>query len=128
VLILKIVKVLWFDTLSQVFILNGLLAWRFTALDLCVDLEGEADAARHFLERVRKVRRAESMEAHRAQTESFGGAGFARRLRPAGGSADFMSYSSTKLACYQEKYIVSELLVRTDWEVIGGARVTPAGL
>ncbi len=35
-----------------------------------------------------------------------------------------MSYDSTKRACCQEKYIVGELLVRTDWEVVGGAGVT----
>ncbi len=35
-----------------------------------------------------------------------------------------MSYDCTKFACCQEKYIVDELLVRTDWEVVGGARVT----
>ena len=36
-----------------------------------------------------------------------------------------MSYDSTKWVYCQEKYILGELLVRTDWEVVGGARVTP---
>jgi hypothetical protein len=53
-----------------------------------------------------------------------GGAGFARRLRRTGWVANFMSYDCTKWACCQEKYIVGELLVRTDWQVAGGARVT----
>ncbi len=35
-----------------------------------------------------------------------------------------MSYDSTKRACCQEKYIVGGLLVRTDWQVVGRARVT----
>ena len=39
-----------------------------------------------------------------------------------------MSYDSTKLACCQEEYILGELLVRTDWEVVGRARVTPCGV
>ena len=39
-----------------------------------------------------------------------------------------MSYDSTKWGCCQEKYILGELLVRTDWEVVGGARVTPCGV
>jgi hypothetical protein len=37
-----------------------------------------------------------------------------------------MSYDSTKWGCCQEKYILGELLVRTDWQVIGGAGVMPA--
>jgi hypothetical protein len=93
VFILKIVKVLCFDTLSQVLILKGVTAPSF-ARDLW------------------------------AETERLGGAGFARRLRRLGWGADFMSYDSTKTVCCQEKYIVGELLVRTDWEVIGRARVT----
>ncbi len=28
----------------------------------------------------------------------------------------------------QEKYILGELLVRTDWEVVGGAIVTPSNV
>jgi hypothetical protein len=65
VLILKVVKVLCFDTLSQVFILNGLLAWRFASLDLYLkNLDRRPDATRQFLERVRKVTMAESMEAN----------------------------------------------------------------
>jgi hypothetical protein len=125
VLILKVFKVLCFDTLSQVLILNGLLAWRFASMDLYLkDLEGETDTARQFLERVRKVPMAESLEAHCAQVETLGRAGFARRLRRTGWGANFMSYDSTEWACCQEKYIRRELLVRTDWEVVGGARVT----
>ena len=113
-LILKAVKVLCFDTLLQVFILNGLLAWRFASLDLYLKN----------LERVRKVTMAESMEANCAQVEGLEGAGFARRLQRTGGSANFMSYDSTKRVCCQEKYIVGELLVRTNWEVVGRTRVT----
>ena len=67
---------------------------------------------------------AESMEGHCAQVERLGGAGFARRLRRTGWGANFMSYDSTKWGCYQEKYVVGGLLVRTDWQVVGGARVT----
>ena len=37
---------------------------------------------------------------------------------------DFMTYGSRNLGCCQEKYIVGELTVRTDAEVIGRARVT----
>jgi len=82
VLILKVVKVLCFDTLSQVFILNGLLAWRFASLDTYLkNMDRETDTARQFLERVWKVPTAELMEAHCAQVETLGGAGFARRLR-----------------------------------------------
>src|SRR6266851_3917887 len=124
VLILKVFKVLCFDTLSQVFILNGLLAGRFASLDLYLkNLEGETDTAWQLLERARKVLMAESMEAHCALIETLG-AGFARRLRRTGWGANFMSYDSTEWACCQEKYILGELLVRTDWEVVGGARVT----
>ena len=123
-LILKVVKVLCFDTLSQVFILNGLLAWRFASLDLYLkNLDRCADATRQFLERARKVLMAEAMEAHCALIEMLG-AGFARRLRRTGWGANFMSYDSTEWACCQEQYILGELLVRTDWEVVGGARVT----
>jgi hypothetical protein len=39
-----------------------------------------------------------------------------------------MSYDSAKPACCQEKYIVGKLFVRTDRQVVGGARVTPAAL
>jgi hypothetical protein len=39
-----------------------------------------------------------------------------------------MSYDCTKWGCCQETYIVGELVVRTDWQVIGGARVMPAAL
>jgi len=125
VLILKVFKVLCFDTLSQVLILNGLLAWRFASLALYLkDLEGETDTARQFLERVRKVLMAEAMEAHCAQVERLGRAGFARELQRRGWGANFMSYDSTEWACCQDKYILGELLVRTDWQVIGGARVT----
>ena len=124
-LILKVVKVLCFDTLSQVFILNGLQAWRFASLDLYLkNLDRETVTARQILERVRKVLMAESMEAHCAQIEGLRGAGFASRLRRTGWGANFMSYDSTEWACCQEKYILGELLVRTDWQVIGGARVT----
>jgi len=35
-----------------------------------------------------------------------------------------MSYDCTKTVCCQEKYILGELLVRTNWEVIGKARFT----
>ncbi len=128
-LILKVVKVLCFDTLSQVFILNGLLAWRFATLDLYLkNLDRETVTARQILERVRKVPMAESMEARCAQVQRLGGAGLARRLRRRGWGANFMSYDSTKRACCQDKYILGELLVRTDWQVIGGARVTCAAL
>jgi hypothetical protein len=34
-----------------------------------------------------------------------------------------MSYHCTKTVCCQEKYIVGELLVRTEWEVVGDSRV-----
>jgi len=67
---------------------------------------------------------AEALEAHCAQVESLRRAGFARRLRRTGWRANFISYDSTKWACCQDKYILGELLVRTDWEVVGGARVT----
>ena len=107
------------------FILNGLLAWRFTSLDLYLkNSDRETETARRFLKRVRKVPMAESLEAHCAQVESLGRAGFARRLRRTGWRANFISYDSTKWACCQDKYILGELLVRTDWQVIGGARVT----
>jgi hypothetical protein len=99
VLILKVVKVLCFDTLSQVFILNGLLAWRFALRLKSVDRE--IDTAWQFLGRVRKVLIAESMEADGAQVEALGGAGFACGLRRTGWGADFMSYASTKWACCQ---------------------------
>ncbi len=91
-LILKIDKVLCFDTLSQVLILKG-----FTAPSFARDLW--------------------------AETERLGGAGFAPRLRRTGWGANFMSYDRTKWVCYQEKYIVGELLVRTNWEVVEGAGV-----
>ena len=74
--------------------------------------------------RVRKVLMAGSIEPHSTQVETLGYAGSSRRLRRAGWGADFMSYYCTKAACCQEKYMVGELLVRTDWEVVGGARVT----
>ena len=35
-----------------------------------------------------------------------------------------MSYDCTKTVCCQEKYILGELLVRMNWEVIGKARFT----
>jgi hypothetical protein len=70
---------------------------------------------------------AEPTEAHWAQIETLGEARFARRLQRTGWDANFMSYDSLKWACCQEKYIVGELLVRTDWQVVGGARVTKAG-
>src|SRR5260370_646760 len=76
------------------------------------------------LARVREVLMAGSMQAHCAQIERLGGAGFARRSRRTGWGANFMSYDSTKWRCCQEKYILGELLVRTDWQVIVGARVT----
>src|SRR5712664_3767046 len=62
-----------------------------------------------------------------------GGAGFARGLQRTGWSANFMSYHSTRLVYCQykivkRKYILGELLVRTDWEVVGGARVTPCSV
>jgi len=88
VFILKAVKVLYFDTLSQVFILNDLLARRFASLDLYA-LGGD----------------------------------FARGLQRTGWGANFMSYDSAKCGCCQDKYILGELLVRTDWQVVGGARV-----
>ena len=91
--ILKVVKVLCFDTLSQVVILKGVTAPIF-ARDL------------------------------RAETERSGGASFAMGLRWVGRDANFMSYDCTKTVCCQEKYILGELLVRTNWEVIGKARFT----
>src|SRR5713226_10002545 len=99
------VKVLCFDTLLQVFILKGLTGAAFLpSLDLNPNnFDTETDTTRPRL----------------------GGAGLGRRLRRTGWSANFMSYDSTKLVCCQEKYILGELLVRTDWEVVGGARVTP---
>ncbi len=128
-LILKVVEVLCFDTLLQVFILNGLLAWRFASLDLYVkNLDRETETARRFLKTVRKVPMAESLEAHCAQVETLGRAGFARRLRRTGWGANFMSDDSTKWACCQELYILGEFLVRTDWQAVGRARVTPAML
>jgi hypothetical protein len=51
-----------------------------------------------------------------------------RRLRRSGWGANFMSYDSTKWVYCQEKYILGELPVRTDWQVVGGARVTPCGV
>src|SRR5229473_3195634 len=105
VLILKVFKVLCFDTLLQVLILNGLLAWRFASLNLYLkNLGGDSDTSRQFLERVRKVLMAESMPAHCAHIERLGGADFARRLQRTGWSANFMSYDSTKQAYCQEKY------------------------
>jgi len=80
------------------------------------------------LERVRKALMAESMEADCAQVERLAGADFARRLQRTGWGANFMSYDSMKWVCCQEKYILGELLVRTDWQVVGGTRVTPAAL
>jgi hypothetical protein len=96
VLILKVVKVLCFDTLSQVFILNGLLAWRFASMDL-ENLHRETDTVRRFLGRVRKKRMADPKEADSAQVEALGGAGLACGLRRTGWGANFMSYGSTKL-------------------------------
>src|SRR4029077_1743631 len=60
--------------------------------------------------------------------QRFGGAGFARRLRRTGWSTSFMRYNRKKLVYCQEKYILGELLVRTDWEVVGGAGVTPCSV
>ncbi len=34
-----------------------------------------------------------------------------------------MSYDCMETVCCQEKYIEGELLVRTDWELIGRARL-----
>ena len=65
-------------------------------------------------------------EAHCAQVETFAEAGFARRLQRTGWNANFMSYVSTKWAGCQDQYILGELFVRTDWEVVVGARVTSA--
>ncbi len=96
-----------FDTLLQVLILKGLMG-----------------AAYCMIERERNVLMGESMGARSAQVERLGGTGFARRSRRTGWGAHFISYDSAKLACCQEKYILGELLVRTDWEVVGGARVT----
>jgi len=70
VLTLKVVKVLCFDTLSHVFILNGLVVWCFASLDLHLkSLRVAIDAVRRSLEGVRRVRMAESMEAHHAQSK-----------------------------------------------------------
>ena len=41
-----------------------------------------------------------------------------------GWGADFMSYNSTLRLCCQYKYIDIGLFVRTDWQLIGVARVT----
>ncbi len=64
------------------------------------------------------------MGARSEQVERLGGAGFARGPRRTGWGANFISYDSAESVCCQEKYILGELLVRTDWEVIGRARVT----
>ena len=93
-LILNVVKVLCFDTLLQVFILNGLLAWRF-ALRL-KSLGREIDTVWQFLGRVRKALTDEWMEEDSAE-----GAGFACGLRRTGWGAHFMSYDSTELAYCQ---------------------------
>src|SRR5258708_17329036 len=85
------------------------------------NLGGETETGRQLLGRVREVVMAGSMQAHCAQIERLGGAGFARRSRRTGWGANFMSYDSTKWRCCQEKYILGELLVRTDWQVIVGA-------
>jgi len=66
------------------------------------------------------------MEANCVQVESLGGAGFVRRLRRTNWGANFMTYGRAKRVYCQEKYILGELLVRTDWQVVGGARVTQA--
>jgi len=89
VLILKGVKVLCFDTLLQVLILNGLFGMPFASLD---------------------------------PNQEYGGA--SRGLLRTGWGVNFISYDSAKWPCCQVQYIVSELLVRTDWELVGGAGVT----
>src|SRR5260370_16573850 len=103
--------------------LNGLLAWRFASLDLYLkNLDRETETARRFLKRVRKVPMAESLEAHCAQVESLGRAGFARRLRRTGWRANFMCYDSTKWAFCQHKYILCKLLFLTNCQALRRAR------
>ncbi len=108
VFILKAVKVLCFDTLLQVFILKGLTgAALLPSLELNPNnFDTETDTTR----------------------QRFGGVGLARGLRRTRWSVNFMSYDSSKWVCCQEKYILGELLVRTDWEVVEGARVTPCSV
>ncbi len=121
VFILKVVKVLCFDTLLQVLILNVLSGGA-----LCIAGVRAVEAGRRYrycLAILRKREGAESTEERSAQIERLRGTGFARRLRRTGWSAKSMSYGSAKQACCQEKYILGELLVRTDWQVVGGARV-----
>ena len=89
-LILNGVKVLCFDTLLQVLILNGLGGMPLASLDMNYE----------------------------------GWRGFAGGLLRTGWGVNFISYDSAKWPCCQVQYIVSELLVRTDWQVIVGARVT----
>ncbi len=140
--ILKVVKVLCFDTLSQVFILKGLTGVTFCIAGLRseefwivkrVNKEraGSGTEYRKQLTRLSCKPRRQSGDwrsrAHRAKID-MRGACFGRRLRRTGWSANFMSHDSTKLAYCQEEYILGELLVRTDWEVVGGARVTPCGV
>jgi hypothetical protein len=72
VFILKVVKVLCFETLSQVFILNGLLAQRFPSLDLELYLKNlgkKTGVTRQFLDKVGKVLMAEPVQAQCAQIE-----------------------------------------------------------
>src|SRR6266436_9267902 len=110
VFILKGVKVLCFDTLLQVLILNVLSGGAFCIAGATV---GEAGRRSRYLATLRKKAVAESTEAR-----------CARRLRRTGWSANFMSYDSATLTCCQEKYIVGELLVRKDSQIVEGARVT----
>ena len=122
VFILKVVKVLCFDTLLQVLILNVLSGGA-----LCIAGVRAVEAGRRYrycLAILRKREGAGSPKVRSAQIERLRGTGFARRLRRTGWSAKSMSYGSAKRACCQEKYILGELLVRTDWQVVGGARVT----
>jgi hypothetical protein len=114
-----VVKVLCFDTLSQVLILNG-----FTGVAFCI-LGGPEQQKQKQLTPPEPRVDAAGCGANR---EIGVPGGFARRLRRTGWSASFMSHDSTKWACCQEKYIEGELLVRTDWELVGRARVTDLGV
>jgi hypothetical protein len=74
--------------------------------------------------RVRKVLVEASMEAQCTQVENVGISGLRKKVAASRLRRQFMSYHCTKMVCCQEKYIVGELLVRTDWEPTGNAWVT----
>jgi hypothetical protein len=111
VLILKVVKVLCFDTLLQVLILNG-----FTGVEFCI-----AGPVCEELWIESRGRLSAYKSKGREERDSRG-------LRQTGWGGNFMSYGRAKLGNCQEKYIVGELLDRTNWEVVGGARVTVSSI